>query len=241
LRSYQIMKPKSFFKKLFLGYEVIEKVNSPINGEITVVEDLFGKREMRIGKVTQSGGLVEKLWGKILNFKFLIFNQFLNSNFKCLILGLGCGTVAKLISNKFPKTKMVGVEIDPEVVKIGKKYFDLGKIDNLEIIVGDAFKPEKWEVRNGKLDKEVRGENYDLILVDLYLGQEFPKEAESDDFLSGLKKVLNKNGLVIFNRLYYNYEHQREAEEFLKKLKNVFPNIQTRKILTNMLIFASKY
>jgi spermidine synthase len=219
---------KSFLRRFFLGAEVLEKIHSSINGEILVVEDLFGKREMRVGEVAQSGGLVKKLWSQLF--------QVQSSKFKvqsCLILGLGCGTLAKIISTKFPKSRMIGVEIDPLVVELGKKYFGLGEIPNLKIIITDAIKFVD------DLRLTIHDSRFDLIVVDLYVGQEFPQEAESDQFLSRLKKILRRDGIVIFNRLYYNPQHQKLANQLVKKLTIVFPQVKTKKLFTNLLVLAS--
>lgn len=221
---------KSFFKRLIFGSETIDNIDSEINGEILIAEDIFGRREMIIGKVCQSGGLVKKLWKTVLSFKFVCRR----TNFKrCLILGLGTGTIAKLIAEKFPQTKIIGVEIDPKVVEIGKKYFDLDKIPNLKIIVGDAFEI----INNPKFG--VRGSKFDLILVDLYLGQEFPPKAETEDFLKNIKKMLVKSGLVVFNRLYFNKKHQQKAGIFLEKVKQVYLSIKIKKSITNLIILTS--
>lgn len=226
------MKLKSFLKKFFLGGEVLERVHSQVNGEITVAENLFGGKELRIGGVTQSGGLVEKLWRdglkEIPRDKVTGKTGVLNA----LILGLGAGDVARLINERWPECKIVGVEIDPEVVSLGKKYFGLGKISNLEIFVADAIKfvDPKYKIHNTK---------YDLILVDLYLGKDYPKAAESKEFLQQLKNILSKNGLVVINRLYYTSSFQKEAESFLMKVKEVFSKVEIKKAVTNLLIFAN--
>lgn len=231
------MNLKSFFKRLFFGDEVLEKVDSPVNGEITVTENLFGGREMKIGGLTQSGGLVEKVWKVALSKVQSSRQMGGQAPFKvqsCLILGLGCGNAAKLISKQWPGAKITGVEIDPEVIKIGKKYFGLEKISNLETKIEDAFDfCYSLSVADGK-------QRYDLIIVDLYLGQEFPKEAESEEFLIILKKVLENNGLIIFNRLYFNKSHQELTECFLLKIKKIFLKIKTKKVFTNLLILCEK-
>lgn len=216
------MKLKSFFKRLF-GGEIIEKINSPINGEILVVKELSGKTVMRVGKIVQSGGLVEKIWESALSqVKSHIPKGFPKRNKSkvesSLVLGLGCGTVAELINKKWPEAQITGVEIDKEVIGIGKKYFDLDKIKNLSILNEDAI---WWITSKFALVNKSR---YDLILVDLYKGQEFPKEAEGEEFISGLKKILNKNGLIIFNRLYFG-KHKNETEKFRHKLKQLFPKV----------------
>ncbi|PIU34106.1 hypothetical protein COT03_02535 [Candidatus Shapirobacteria bacterium CG07_land_8_20_14_0_80_39_18] len=219
---------KSFLYKFFLGGKVIDKINSPINGEIKIIEDFFSRKEMVVDGICQSGGLVERLWKVALS-------TVQSSKFKvqsCLILGLGCGDAARLINEVWPKAQITGVEVDQKVVEIGKKYFGLGEVLNLEIFVADAIKfvDTKYKIPNTR---------YNLILVDLYLGKDYPKEAESKEFLNGLKNVLNKDGLVIINRLYYTSSFKKDAESFLKKVKEIFSNVETKKAVTNLLIFAS--
>jgi len=220
---------KSFLKKLFLGSITLETVNSPINGQIAVLEDLFGRREMVAGGVEQSGVLVKKIWEKVLNFKFLILRQRLPQNFKCLILGVGGGTLIQMIFKSFPQAEITGIEIDPQMINLGKKYFGLGEIPNLKIFLDDAL--EKIQ------DLEFR--EYDLILVDLYCGQEFPAEAESEIFLKTLEKILTPRGVVIFNRLNYNRKHQQKTSSFAQKLAKVFPAVKEIKTEFNRLFLAS--
>ena len=234
------MSLKSFLAKLFKGYEVLETVNSPINGEIIIIDNLFGKKEMRIGGVVQSGGLVKKLWGEI-------FNQFLNrKNFRCLILGLGCGSAAKLISERFPNAEIVGVEIDPKVVEVGKKYFGLNSLKILEVVIGDAVElvqSSKTLLRGipseYKVQSSIQNSKFNLVLVDLYLGKEFSKEAESEEFIRGVRNLLSDSGMAIFNRLSYQ-EYAKPANEFAKRLSDFFPRVWTKKAATNLLIFCSQ-
>lgn len=222
------MKLKSFFKRLF-GGEVIERIQSPINGEISIVKELLGKTVVRVGGIAQSGGIVEKIWQKILsNIKYPISN--INS---VLVLGLGCGTVAEIINQKWPEAAIAGIEIDPEVIKIGRKYFELDKIKNLSIINEDAV----WWIAS-KLSL-ISKNKYDLILVDLYRGQEFPKEAESEEFIDGLEKLLNKDGLIIFNRLNFG-NHKARTAKFLRDLEKYFPKVSLQKTEFNLFIFATE-
>jgi len=219
------MKLKSFLKRLILAEEKIDQVFSPINGEIFVYEDLLGYRSMRIGGVSQSGGLVVDIWKKAINeiSKFIPPSAGQISN--CLMLGLGCGNAARLVSQKWPGAKIMGIEIDPVVIEVGKKYFEMDKISNLIVIIGDALKlrsvSEKW----------------DLVLVDLYLGQNFPKEAESGEFVEGIKKILNEKGVVIFNRFNWG-KYKKQAQDFKKELEKYFPQVRTKKTVSNLLIFC---
>lgn len=224
------MNLKSFLKKFFLGGEVLEKVVSSINGEILVTEDLLGGKEMKVGGVSQSGGLVEKLWDKGLEEVPRRKGTWVK---KVLVLGLGGGTVAKLIQEDFPDCMMTGIEIDPKVIELGRKYFGLGEIPNLKVVIGNAI-----DLIN-EPSFLIHHSNFDLIIVDLYLGQEFPQEAEGDEFLEGLKKIMAKDGLGIFNRLYFNKEHQSATAQFVAKVKKHFPCLKTREVAYNWLLLAS--
>ena len=105
---------------LRLTKKTLEIVKSSINGEITIY-NFFGSPKMYIGGLLQSGGVVADIWKK--GIKAASNCQLPTASI--LILGLGCGTAAKIFSQKWPKAKIVGVEIDPEVIRVGKKYFGL--------------------------------------------------------------------------------------------------------------------
>lgn len=219
------MKLKSFFKKLFLGGEVLEKTDSLVNREIRVIEDIFGQKELVVGGIAQSGGLVKKLWEKeVKNLKKL------NVSFKnCLILGLGAGSLAQALVKTFPGIEILGVEIDPQIIYLGKKYFALGEIPRLKIVTGDAVALVK---------KNLPEPGFDLLIIDLYCGQKPPSGAETEAFLRGTKNHLRPGGVAIFNRLYFNRWHQEQTKAFLARLKNFYSKLKAKKSFTNLLIFA---
>lgn len=130
--------------------QTIETVSSPYNGQIKVTK-FRGKYSVWVSGFEQSGPVyVEKIWRRALRHSGL--SRIVN----VLILGLGCGSLVKLISKKWPKAKITGVEIDPVMISLGKKYFNLEKFKNLKIIQDDA--------------KKQKLSGYDLIICDAYLG-----------------------------------------------------------------------
>lgn len=211
----------------FFWPQVLEKVVSPISGEIKVIEQ-FGERRLEVGGMTQSGGLVEKIWKEALT------SCQADQLSSCLILGLGGGTAAKIISSNCPadqlsSCKLIGVEIDAKIIRLGKKYFGLGEIENLEIVIGDAVK---------YVSRESGGGRFDLILVDLYQGREIPVKCQSMRFLENLGKIKTKNGLIIFNRLYSRDERQG-ADEFIKKCRRFFDSVKTSEAVCNLMVWCS--
>ena len=215
------MKSKLLLQKFFRGYSVLEKIESKINGQIEIREDIFGRRSLLVGGISQSGHSVEKPWEKPLkklkNSKTPISNL--------LILGLGAGSVAKVIHNFFPKAKMTGVEIDPIMVKLGKKYFELSTVKNLEIRIADATQTTKNKQHKQSLPLRGRTKGYDLVLVDLYLGKEVPEKAKTDEFIKDVKESLSPFGIALFNRLYYG-QKKKEANQFESRLKKIFSQVE---------------
>ena len=204
--------------------KLLEKTNSSINGEITIYS-LFGSPKMYIGGLLQSGGIVSDIWKK--GAKVVSSNMRQASSI--LILGLGCGTAAKVFSQKWPKAEIIGVEIDSEIIRLGKKYFGLDKIPNLKIVCGDAI---DWVKKNAK-------GTFDLVIVDLYLGEKIPQESESLNFLRNLRNLLNKNGMVIFNRIFWN-GHKKEAKLFVQKTEKVFKEVKLIRTVANLLVVCKK-
>jgi len=203
----------------------IFKVRSKFNGEIKITEK-GGRRSLLVAGLSQSGPLVQHLWQQGLqSIKRPVENV--------LILGLGTGSAVKPIKKFWPKAEIYGVEIDPEIISLGERYFGLSP-DEVTIILADALKIAS--------KKEIERRTFDLILVDLFLGDKFPKQAEAREYLQNLKHLLSKNGLMIFNRLFFG-RHRRPTIVFKKRLEEFFGNVTVKTIPwlfpSNLLIFCS--
>jgi len=198
---------------MFLN-KVLDEVDSKINGRIKVVRTLGMGTYFQVDGLTQSGGIISDIWRpifrKIGDRKLEIGN--------CLILGLGGGTVAKLVHKNWPEAKITGVDLDPMMIELGKKYLGLDKIP-INIKIQDAY-----DIKSG----------YDLVIVDLYIGKEFPDKFTSDAFL----KKLSTNNLVIFNRLYFG-DRKQESIAFGEKLKKYFSKVEIVRPVANMLFICS--
>ncbi|MDP1760065.1 MAG: methyltransferase domain-containing protein [Candidatus Woesebacteria bacterium] len=196
---------------------IVEEFKSKYSKRLIVkkIWDWGWKYYVTTGVLTQSGGLINDIWKPVMsNIQCLMSNV--------LILGLATGTLAKIINKKFKNAKITGIEIDPVMIEIGKKYFDLDKIQNLEILNIDAEKYNPKEI-------------FDLVLVDLYLGDQPPSFLYS---LKYLKKLKAMGKLVIVNHLFYDQKKRENAEKLIKKLEKYFKNIKLRRILTNVMIIC---
>ncbi len=193
--------------------KVISEFNSKYSGKILVKQD-WTHKYVTTGSLTQSGGIVADVWRPVIK-------KFAKKNKSWLILGLAAGTVAKLIPQP---TKIIGVEIDPVMLKIGHQYFDLDKIPNLKIVNKDAL--------NYVLKTQ---EIFDFVLVDLYLGDQSPSFLYSPKFLKKLKKV---GKVVIINHLFYDADKRNKAHKLTNLISIYFSKIELVRVLTNLVIIA---
>jgi len=195
------------------GIKILEEVTSPINGKIQVVRSLGLGNYIQVEGLTQSGGVVNEVWRttlrKIRSTKSEIRN--------CLILGLGGGSAAKLVRKFWPDAKIAGVEIDPIMVNLGKKYLKLDAV-GVDVIIDDAY---KFVANSSKLIAQ----SYDLILVDLYIGYDVPEKFQSENYIHLVRSLLVRSGTAVFNRLYFG-EKRKEAEKFGEKLEKVFSKVE---------------
>ena len=204
-----------------IGTKILEERESKYNGHLRVVKSIGLGTYIQAEGLTQSGGIVETIWKSTLKR----IHKSLATNHKTLILGLGGGTVAKLIRKIWPDAKITGVDIDPVMVELGKKYLGLNEY-NISVVIKDAYDFLKtYNSSSPSLRAEgLQPTAYDLILVDLYVGDEFPEKFESENYIRLVRTVLASDGIVVFNRLYYG-EKRKEAMKFGKILEKIFEKV----------------
>jgi len=202
--------------------KILETVNSKYSGEVKVVST-WGYKYIATGVLTQSGGLVRDVWEPVLR-------QVAKKSFPWaesgLILGLAGGTIAGIVAGLYPGIHITGVEIDPEMIRLGRKYLGMDKIPNLDIEIKDA----KDYVFHIPLHS-----HFDLILVDMYIGDQLPSFVYSPKFL---KKLSQSGRLVIFNHLYYDDCKRRLAGQLVDRLGQIFGEVRLMRKLTNLLIIC---
>lgn len=132
---------------------------------------------------------------KILTgFYFDYFNvlpNFINSikPKKILIIGLCGGTIAEQLSYFFPKeVEIDGVEIDPKIIDVAKKYF--------------AVNTETTKIYNsdGRMFLQNNSKKYDLIIVDAYAQELYiPWTLTTKEFWSLVRDGLSSEGIIAIN------------------------------------------
>ncbi len=193
---------------MFFWEKILWEGKSPNSGKIKVTEG-GGIRRLVVDGLTQSRSLSKDGKTSFYWDSFLENLPPLTKEAKILILGLGAGTTAKIFTDKFGPITIHGVEIDPLIVELGKKYFYLRE-PNIKIFVEDA----------GKFVSKTR-DNYNVVCVDLFHGDKTPQFITSKEFLETVKERLFQNGVIIVNKICND---RAEDENFVRAIASVFPD-----------------
>lgn len=113
------------------------------------------------------------------------FNKKIN---KSLMIGGGAYSYPKEFLQRFPKSEVDVVEIDPKVTLIAKKYFKLEENPHLKIYNQDA------RMFINKDEKK-----YDAIFIDIFNSNIIPYYLTTIEAVKHFKNNLNRNGVILTN------------------------------------------
>lgn len=140
---------------------------------------------------------------------------FFSGNFKgrlknLLILGLGGGAAVKLYNQAYQVSHITGVELDPLIIGVAKKYFQLTDA-NLTIVRDDAVRYlQRVE------------EKFALIILDTFRENVFVDACASWPFLEKTKECLAPDGVLLVNRVAADPANPELEEKLTKIFKSVF-------------------
>ena len=144
------------------------------------------------------------------------------------LLGVGAGCLIHFFRHTYPAAHITAIEIDGELLEIMHEHMALPTADDrLNYIVDDAA----HYLKNNQ-------QPFDLILLDLFLGDKSPEWVLQKDSMHQLFLMLNRRGGVGYNLLI---DSEDEFTRYYKSLRNVFQQ-QTLCLavedLDNTLVFA---
>jgi spermidine synthase len=90
------------------------------------------------------------------------------------------------------------------VITIANEYFHLDQIQNLEIIIDDAFE----FVLKTK-------DNYDLIIIDIFQDTKMPNFLFETFFINRICDLLQPKGFILFNTMVLNEKQKQLNLDFL--------------------------
>ncbi|WP_343694174.1 fused MFS/spermidine synthase [Flavobacterium sp.] len=135
-----------------------------------------------------------------------------------LVLGVAGGSVIKTLVDEIEyKGKITGVEIDPEMIQIANQYFNLNQIQQLDIIIDDAFE----FVLKTK-------DRYDLIIIDIFEDTNMPNFLFEKFFSERVCFLLKDQGFVLFNTMILDEAHNVRNRKYIAEIN---PKLFTSKML----------
>ena len=152
-----------------------------------------------------------------LGLKTIGFRQIRKMN-TILVLGVAGGSVIKTLNDEIQfKGKIIGVEIDPEIIKIANSYFQLNQIPNLSLLNTDAF--EFVLQANDK---------YDLIIVDIFQDTKMPSFLFKNFFTQRLCALLQEKGCILFNTMVLSEKDNQRNKKYCTEFYQ--PNFKIKTI-----------
>lgn len=139
-----------------------------------------------------------------------------------LFIGLGGGSAPKKFLHDYPSlTAVDAVEIDPEVVKLARAYFQLPDDPRLRVITQDGRLFVEQTVRAIAAGRTTL---YDLVMIDAYSSNTVPYHLTTLEFLQAVRKTLSPDGVVVSNIIgAFNGPHSRFFHSISRTFGAVFP------------------
>jgi spermidine synthase len=129
---------------------------------------------------------------------------------RVLIIGLGAGGISTYLGRFLPDATIDGVELDPGVIDVAKKYFGIRETSKVRLIESD-----------GRVFLNRHKETYDVILVDAFTGSYIPFHLMTKEFYRLVQDRLAPNGVAAFNFL----PGTKLFDSNIRTLKTVFDRV----------------
>jgi predicted RNA methylase len=124
-----------------------------------------------------------------------------------LVLGVAGGSVIKTLVEEIKfKGEITGVEIDPEIIKVANKYFKLNEIQQLDIVIGDAF---EFVLKTKR--------KYNLIIIDIFQDTTMPNFLFETFFINRICFLLKSKGFILFNTMILNETQNLRNKKYVSE------------------------
>ena len=132
---------------------------------------------------------------------------------EALIIGLAGGTIARQMLESFPDAHVDGVEIDGDVVEVGKEYFD-NSDPRISPIVMD-----------GRIFLQLTDKKYDLVMMDAYRQPYIPFHLVTVEFFQLVHDHMEDDAVLAVNVASVRGVSRDLAAMIYRTMKEVFPTV----------------
>ena len=129
----------------------------------------------------------------------------------CLVLGLGGGSIPRMLLAARPHLEVEAVEIDPSVVEVAARFFDIRALPRFTVHLEDAA-----------VFLKRCSSRYGVVVVDTYIGATFPDQCANQEFIRNARRCLVDDGVLAINWMDGNLEMRKDL---LKSLGSTFGGV----------------
>jgi spermidine synthase len=122
---------------------------------------------------------------------------------KVLVLGLGLASIPVMLQKMGHRYHYTGVELDEEVIYLASKYVLDEIATDMTVIQADAAHYV-----------EQCSEVFDIITMDIFIGQMVPGKFWTETFVAQLKGLLKEDGVIIYNTIARTEELAAASMQF---------------------------
>ena len=207
---------RSFFER-----QVLERRSSATNPLLEVVL-VNGKKLLNGPNVNYSYGSLQRVFDEA----FLHLGISARPVASALLLGCGGGSVVRLLRDRYaPDAAITAVELDPAVLDIARRHFQLDRERDLTLVESDAA-----------AYVAACRERFDLAVVDVFVDEEIPASCQTPAFLRGAGALLAPGGLLVYNRLDHSERRRAETDEFEALFRATLPGSRALAVRTNRIL-----
>ena len=148
---------------------------------------------------------------------------------RILLVGLGGGSIPKVIMAHFPHTALDVVELDAAVVQVARTWFDFQPNGQVAVHAMDARVFVRQKIR--------QGQHYDLILLDAFDHDYVPEHLLTVEFLQQVRQLLAPGGVVAANTFSRGRLQPHEEATW----QAVFPHLLRAQRRMNDILYAAPH
>lgn len=151
-------------------------------------------------------------WDYFLAMPYFNADQNAGKVKRVAIIGLAAGTIARQFTAVYGPVPIDGVEIDPAIVSVGRRYFDMNE-PNLHVHVDD-----------GRTFMRTTHAQYDVVAIDAFQQPYIPFQLTTKEFFQEIRAHLSPTGVLCLNTGHTRTDY-RLAQAFINTLSQVFPSV----------------
>ncbi|MCC6175168.1 MAG: methyltransferase domain-containing protein [Chloroflexi bacterium] len=142
---------------------------------------------------------------------------------RALILGVGGGTIVRLLRKRFGSFPIVGVDDDADILAFAGR--ELADAEQVQLVEADAF---EWTREAAE-----HGEHFDLACVDVFRADAMPADLTRKPFLRAVRRLLEPRGRAVFNLFA-----DRRVDDRIRRIERVLEVVERQTIEKNAVVWC---